>query len=146
VVLVQRVVDSVQASTSRPIELSVTVGEETRIFADPDKFTQVVTNLVENGVRHGDGAVRVRLEPGDGGTAESVRLIVDDEGEGIPVDLRKRVFTKFWKGGERGGSGLGLYLVGGLTRAHGGTVTITDAPGRGARIVIDWPAEDRRPG
>jgi len=145
-VLVRRVVDSVQASTSRTIELGVVVEEETRIFADPDKFTQVVTNLVENGVRHGDGTVRVRLEPGDGGAAESVRLIVDDEGEGIPEDLRKRVFTKFWKGGERGGSGLGLYLVGGLTKAHGGTVTIGDAPHGGARIVIEWPAEDRRPG
>jgi signal transduction histidine kinase len=147
-VLVQRVVDSVRAGTARPIDLDIELDEEVRIFADPDKFTQVVTNLVENGVRHGDGAVRVRLEPVgvDATGPEAVRLTVDDEGEGIAADLRKRVFTKFWKGGERGGSGLGLYLVGGLTKAHGGTVTITDAPGGGARIVIEWPTEDRRPG
>ena len=49
-------------------------------------------------------------------------VTVDDEGEGIPAELRRRVFTKFWKGGVRGGSGLGLYIVNGLTRAHGGTV------------------------
>jgi signal transduction histidine kinase len=50
------------------------------------------------------------------------------------------VFTKFWKGGKRGGSGLGLYIVGGLTKVHGGTVTIDDAPGGGARIQISWPS------
>jgi signal transduction histidine kinase len=138
--LVGRVVDSVQASTSRVLELAV-APELPEVFVDPDKFTQVVTNLVENGVRHGEGVVRVSLE----GYDEGVRLLVDDEGDGIPEDLRKRVFTKFWKGGARGGSGLGLYLVGGLTRAHGGTVTIAQAPGGGARIVTEWPSEDRRP-
>ncbi|WGL50497.1 HAMP domain-containing sensor histidine kinase [Nocardioides sp. BP30] len=138
--LVGRVVDSVRASTSRCIELSAPE-HLPEILADPDKFTQVVTNLVENGVRHGEGVVRVLLEP----TETGVRLLVDDEGEGIPEDLRKRVFTKFWKGGARGGSGLGLYLVGGLTRAHGGVVTIADAPGGGARIVIDWPGEVATP-
>lgn len=138
-VLVGRVVDSVQAGTARSIELSA-AEELPEILADPDKFTQVITNLVENGVRHGEGVVRVRLEPTEGG----VRVLVDDEGDGIPADLRKRVFTKFWKGGARGGSGLGLYLVGGLTKAHGGTVTIADAPGGGARIVVEWPGEDPR--
>ena len=67
-------------------------------------------------------------------------VVVDDQGEGIAVDLRRRVFTKFWKGGARGGSGLGLYIVGGLTKAHGGTVTIDDAPAGGARIIVTWPA------
>ena len=110
------------------------------IQVDPDKFTQVVTNLVENAVRHGDGTVRVALEPAyvDGGAG--VRLTVDDEGEGIAPELRRRVFTKFWNAGSGGGSGLGLYLVNGLVKAHGGTVTIDDAPGGGARIVVRLPA------
>lgn len=144
-VLTGRIVDSVRAGTSRRIELTV-IGEPPEISVDPDKFTQVVTNVVENAVRHGDGIVRVVLEPiGADAGFEGVRLIVDDEGEGIPEELRRRVFTKFWKGGARGGSGLGLYIVNGLVRAHGGTVTIDDAPGGGARIVLGWPDEDRRP-
>ena len=69
--------------------------------------------------------------------------MVDDEGDGIPIELRKRVFTKFWTTGESGGSGLGMYIVGGLARAHGGFVTITEAPGGGARVIVDWPT--RRP-
>jgi len=142
-VLMARIVDSVAAGTARPVSLRLEDGLPD-VLADPDKFTQVFVNLVENGVRHGEGevAVQVRaLQPGeDAALAEGVVVIVDDQGEGIPVDLRRRVFTKFWKGGARGGSGLGLYIVGGLTKAHGGTVTIDDAPGGGARIIVTWPA------
>jgi PAS domain S-box-containing protein len=139
-VLVTRVVDSVAMSTSRPIELSVDGKPE--LVVDPDKFTQVVTNLVENAVRHGEGLVHVNVEPipSAQGELDDVRLEVTDEGEGIPLDLRRRVFTKFWTGGARGGSGLGLYIVNGLVRAHGGTVTIDDAPGGGARVSTTWPS------
>ncbi len=52
------------------------------------------------------------------------------------------MFTKFWKGGARGGSGLGMYIVDGLTRAHGGHVAIDDAPGGGARVGVTWPVTD----
>ncbi len=143
-VLVGRIVDSVQAGTSRPVQLEV-ADDLPRISADPDKFTQVMTNLVENGVRHGEGTVTVTMTPvPEPSELGGVRIVVEDQGEGIPVDLRRRVFTKFWKGGARGGSGLGLYIVHGLTRAHGGTVLIDDAPGGGARLTLTWPARDRR--
>lgn len=139
-VLVRRVVDSVAAGTSRAIEL-VVVGDVPEVMVDPDKLTQVVTNLVENAVRHGEGTVRVRLEPADHAPdGPGVRLTVEDEGEGISPELRRRVFTKFWTGGRGGGSGLGLYLVHGLVRAHGGAVAIEDAGGGGARLVVMLPA------
>jgi signal transduction histidine kinase len=143
--LVGRIVESVAAGTARPIELTVT-GELPEVTADPDKFVQVITNLVENAVRHGDGTVRVNLAalPADSDFT-GVVITVDDEGEGIPEALRRRVFTKFWTSGARGGSGLGMYIVNGLTRAHGGLLMISDAPGGGARVQVSWPAEDRRP-
>lgn len=152
-VLASRVVESVRASTARPVELEVADGLP-RIHADPDKFTQVLTNLVENAVRHGEGVVRVCLTAlpaagpapdaaaaGASTTWSGVQITVDDHGSGIPTEIRHRVFTKFWRHGERGGSGLGMYLVNGLVRAHGGTLEIGDAPGGGARITVRWPQQ-----
>jgi signal transduction histidine kinase len=138
--VVERVVESVRAGTSRPITTHHDAASAPA-FADPDKFVQVVTNLVDNAVRHGEGEVSVTTAPGPLG----LRITVDDQGEGIPEALRDRVFTKFWKHGTRGGSGLGMYIVNGLVRVHGGELTILDAPGGGARILIDWPEQDRRP-
>ena len=138
-VLVRRAVESVAMGTSRDIEADVGA-DLPDVMVDPDKFTQVVTNLVENAVRHGEPPVRVLVERlADGGEYDGVRLEVTDRGEGIPLDLRRRVFTKFWTGGARGGSGLGLYIVNGLVRAHGGTVAIGDVPGGGARVTTTWP-------
>ncbi|RNL64085.1 PAS domain-containing protein [Nocardioides marmoriginsengisoli] len=136
---IERVVASVRASTSRSITI-VAPGGTAAVFADPDKLVQVLTNLVDNAVRHGEGPVTVTVDDGPLGT----RFTVDDQGSGIPEALRARVFTKFWKHGTRGGSGLGMYIVNGLVRVHGGELRIQDAPGGGARIVVDWPAADRR--
>ncbi|WP_245644534.1 sensor histidine kinase [Nocardioides jensenii] len=143
-VLVQRVVESVRAGTSRPVVLLVS-RPLPEAHVDPDKFTQVITNLIENGIRHGEGVVSVSLAalPAEADFS-GVLLTVDDEGDGIPEEMRRRVFTKFWKHGERGGSGLGMYIVNGLVRAHGGVLTIDDSPAGGARISIAWPQDDRR--
>ncbi|HEY3014571.1 MAG TPA: ATP-binding protein [Nocardioides sp.] len=142
-VLVGRVVESVAAGTSREIVADVTEGLP-EISVDPDKFVQVLTNLVENGVRHGEGTVLVTARPADAELGD-VLVVVDDEGDGIAPEIRQRVFTKFWKQGSRGGSGLGMYIVNGLVRAHGGTVEICESPVGGARVRLTWPVEDRRP-
>jgi signal transduction histidine kinase len=139
---VERVLASVRAGTGREIVL-VAAPQLPPVFADPDKFVQVVTNLVENAVRHGEGVVRITLEPLDD-PFTGVRMHVDDEGEGISPEIRSRVFTKFWKHGSRGGSGLGMYIVHGLVTAHGGLVEIGDAPTGGARITVSWPEDDLR--
>jgi signal transduction histidine kinase len=111
------------------------------VLADPDKLAQVLHNLVDNAIRHGEGNVRLTASAiDDDGPFPGVLLLVDDEGDGISPEIRSRVFTKFWKHGTRGGSGLGMYIIHGLVRAHGGQVEIDDAPGGGARIVIWWPA------
>ncbi|MGI8899603.1 MAG: sensor histidine kinase [Nocardioides sp.] len=139
---VERVLASVHAGTGREIELDV-VGELPMVQADPDKLAQVLHNLVDNALRHGGGNVRLSVsalsteEPFLG-----VRLVVDDQGDGISPDIRSRVFNKFWKHGTRGGSGLGMYIIHGLVQAHEGLVEIDDAPGGGARIIIRWPAAD----
>lgn len=141
--LAGRVVASTGAGTSRPVELVAPDGLPP-VFADPDKFVQVVTNLVENGIRHGDGTVRVTLAPTVDVEPAGVTVTVDDEGTGIAPEIRQRVFTKFWQYGTAGGSGLGMYIVHGLVTAHGGSVDVADRPGGGARVVVTWPSTDQR--
>jgi signal transduction histidine kinase len=136
---VQGVISSVHAGTGR--EITYDAGEELpKILADPDRFAQVVTNLVENAVRHGSGRVQVVAAPVQRNGTEYVEVVVEDEGEGIRPEIRKRVFTKFWKHGSTGGSGLGMYIVNGFVAAHGGQVAIHDARDGGARIEVLWPA------
>jgi signal transduction histidine kinase len=137
---VERVLESVRAGTGREIVLSAE-DDLPQVLADPDKLAQVVHNLVDNAVRHGDGRVTLTISRlDDDAPFDGVVLHVDDEGDGIKPEIRSRVFTKFWKHGTRGGSGLGMYIIHGLVRAHGGQVEIDDAPGGGARLTILWPA------
>ncbi|MFC5216000.1 sensor histidine kinase [Streptomyces coerulescens] len=112
------------------------------LWADPDKIDQVLSNLIENAVRHGDGTVTIDIaatasprEGEDTGTS----VTVSDEGPGIPEESMNRVFTRFWRGSKRGGTGLGLYIVKGIVEAHGGTITVGRAPGGGAQFRFTLP-------
>lgn len=110
------------------------------LWADPDRIEQVVANLVDNALRHGAGLVRIevyRSSLADGTPAVSVA--VSDEGDGIADDDRELVFSRYWQGGAKAGTGLGLFLVRGIVAAHGGSIRVTDAPGGGARLELHLP-------
>ncbi|MER5494570.1 ATP-binding protein [Streptomyces sp. NPDC002490] len=112
------------------------------LWADPDKIDQVLSNLLENAVRHGEGTVTIEVEPTPcprepGITGTSVT--VSDEGPGIPEESMNRVFTRFWRGSKRGGTGLGLYIVKGIVEAHGGTITVGRNPNGGAQFRFTLP-------
>ncbi len=73
---------------------------------------------------------------------DGVRLWVEDEGPGIPLDEHDAVFDKFYRGRRTGtkapsGTGLGLAITREIVRAHGGTIRVDDVAPRGARFVID---------
>ena len=107
------------------------------LWADADKIDQILANLLSNAVHHGAGTVSVLLERGNG---DHTVVTVLDEGDGIPPDQQARVFTKWWRSGRRGGTGLGLYIVRGLVEAHGGSITLGEAPGGGAMFRFVLPA------
>lgn len=65
---------------------------------------------------------------------------MSDEGSGIPEESMPRVFTRFWRGSKRGGTGLGLYIVKGIVEAHGGSIRVDRAPCGGARFRFILPA------
>ncbi|MCH8627070.1 sensor histidine kinase [Arsenicicoccus piscis] len=101
----------------------------------------MVANLLENAVRHGAGTVTVAVDGRpDHGTAGEVVMTVSDEGDGIPEENYPMVFTRFWHGSTRSGTGLGLYVVRGLVEAHGGTITVGRGPAGGAEFRFTLPA------
>ena len=109
-------------------------------WLDADKIDQILVNLIENAVRHGAGNVTTVVEPAEIDGNAAVAVSVRDQGEGIAPDVAPRVFRQFWRGKRRGGTGLGLYIVKGLVEAHGGTITVQPAPGRGAEFRFTVPA------
>ena len=115
-------------------------GDVPRVYADPDKLEQVLTNLVENAAKYGSlqgMAVTADLE------GELVRVSVTDTGEGIPADDLPRVFTKFFRRdhGRPTGTGLGLWISRGLVEAHGGELVATSEPGQGAAFTFTLPTD-----
>jgi PAS domain S-box-containing protein len=135
----RKAVDGRIAGGEQEDRFVVTVtGALPEIWADPDKVDQVIGNLVENALRHGEGTVTVTVSPH--GSGSGVEVVVEDQGVGIPPDTAARVFTRFWRGNKGRGTGLGLYIVKGLVEAHGGSVEVGSAEGGGARFRFVLPA------
>jgi two-component system, OmpR family, sensor kinase len=114
------------------------------VSASAAEVSLVLDNLLDNAQRYAESAITVSVLP----AGSVVRLVVDDDGPGVPEADRRRVFDRFTRldQGAGGGSGLGLALVHALVRGRGGTVTVADAPDGGARVEVRWPAAASRPG
>ena len=122
-------------------ELSVAAPPGQIVLGVRDELHRLVLNLMENALRHTDPGTTVEasIERRDG----TVVLAVEDDGPGIPDELREKVFERFFRGSsDRGGSsGLGLSIVRAVTQSHAGTVTLEPPlDGRGARFVVRLPA------
>jgi signal transduction histidine kinase len=106
------------------------------------RLEQVVTNLVSNALKYGEGKpVSVRVENGEGGT---VALVVADQGIGISSDEQRVIFERFERGqGARGygGFGLGLWIAREIVMALGGTIEVESAAGHGATFRVRLPLE-----
>lgn len=118
----------------------------TWVYADPDRITQIIDNLLNNAVRHtpATGSIRVSV----GSEAESAILRIEDTGAGIAPEFLPRVFDPFLQGEQEldrpmGGLGIGLTLVRRLTEMHGGTVDAYSAgTGRGSAFIVRLPRID----
>ena len=98
----------------------------------------MLRNLGDNAARHAAGRLGLSVAEGGG----MVRLVVDDDGPGIPEADRERVFERFVRLARAradGGSGLGLAIVAELVAAHGGTVGVASSPLGGARVEVTLP-------
>ncbi|MCW2971953.1 MAG: hypothetical protein JWN72_226 [Thermoleophilia bacterium] len=129
-------------AAAHPGELELSATPNLSITVDPVRFDQLVNNLVTNAYRHGAPPIEVAVRP----ALDGVNVIVMDEGPGIPEADREHIFGKFWQGStgharQAQGAGLGLSLVEGLVRLHGGRIEIDSvhANGTGARFIAFFP-------
>jgi two-component system, OmpR family, sensor histidine kinase ResE len=110
---------------------------------DEDKIEQVLTNLVDNAIRHTPESGKVTLRAAE--EPEGFRLEVEDTGSGIPEEDLPFIFERFYKAdkartrGKQGGTGLGLAIVKHLIDAHQGSVSVTSKIGKGTKFVVRLP-------
>jgi signal transduction histidine kinase len=101
------------------------------VLGDERRLRRLAENLLENAARHAAHVVRVAVAD----DADSVTLTVDDDGAGVPAELRDRIFDRFVRGADGEGTGLGLAICRGIARAHGGDITLEG----GSRFVVRLP-------
>ncbi len=126
---------------------------------DGRALQQALVNLIDNAIKHspGEAGVTVGVECGpgwpgcpsqDGRRPATLRLWVEDAGEGIPLEEHERIFERFYRRGselrrETQGIGLGLAIVKYVAQAHGGRVSVRSAVGQGSRFTLELPVAPR---
>jgi two-component system phosphate regulon sensor histidine kinase PhoR len=144
--IVREVVDLLAEPARRGgVALHVEVAPELRVEGDPDRLTQVVSNLLDNAIKYtpGGGRVRIVARAVEQGTA--VELSVEDTGPGIPAEDLPRLAERFYRVDkarirELGGTGLGLSIVKHIVQAHGGTLRFASRVGAGTTVTVTLPA------
>jgi signal transduction histidine kinase len=140
-VVVAEVAEEARAASGRPDSILVTLAPDLEIQADDAEIRRIVSNLVDNALRHGPGGgpIRVRTSGGEG------QAIVDvvDQGPGIaPTDL-ERIFEPFYRiradATAGSGIGLGLAIAAELATRNGGRLTVESLPGRGSTFRLSLP-------
>jgi signal transduction histidine kinase len=116
-------------------------GTASWVSAAPSEVDLVLDNLLRNAARHAHSHITVSVLA----ATSAVRLVVDDDGDGIAERHRARVFDRFYRVQDdraraSGGSGLGLALVAEVVRRRGGTVRVGESPEGGARFQVRWRA------
>lgn len=123
--------------TGRRLTIDVTVPAGTTATGNPEELARLFRNLVDNALRHARTKVSLTATAGPG----SVQVEVRDDGPGIPVEDRERVFDRFVRldpsrGPGSGSTGLGLAIVREIASAHGATIDLTEADGGGTSAIV----------
>jgi signal transduction histidine kinase len=107
-----------------------------------EQLARAISNLISNAVTHTSAGGRIQVSAVDRG--DRVEINVDDDGPGVPPEMRERVFDRFARldtsrSSDSGGSGLGLAIVKAVAELHGGEASCSDAPLGGARFTVSLP-------
>jgi two-component system sensor histidine kinase KdpD len=110
------------------------------VDVDAPLVTRALVNILENAAKHTPPGTRITISAGL--ETDAVRLVIDDNGPGLPPGPPEQLFAKFERGrseADVGGAGLGLAICKAIIEAHGGRVTAAQRPGGGARFTLTLP-------
>ncbi|MEN2736897.1 ATP-binding protein [Microbacterium sp. X-17] len=138
---------TIAVSTAEKVVLAAPPAEPAIVMAEENKLRQVVTNLMGNALRYTpeDSPIEIAVQVDH--RADRAVLEVRDHGDGIPPQIRDKIFQRFWRADtsrarETGGSGLGLAIVSSIVAAHHGTVEVVETDGGGATFRVSLPLVD----
>jgi two-component system nitrogen regulation sensor histidine kinase NtrY len=106
---------------------------------DVEQIRRVIINLVDNAIEATDRRGEIAVETAIDGTNQVVRIVVADNGPGIPASEREKLFLPYYST-KRRGSGLGLAIVRRIIAEHGGSIEVGDNTPHGTRFTIELPA------
>jgi signal transduction histidine kinase len=135
------------------VRLEVATEGDPVVSGDRDRLTQVISNLLDNALKHTPSGGRITLaaksltqQPGKRGEQPDpcIEITVSDTGEGIPPEDLSRIFERFYRGdksrGKGGrGAGLGLAIAHEIVRAHGGEIRAESVVGLGTKFTVTLP-------
>jgi len=130
-----------EEARQRGIEYDKRFEARPTIVSDGDRVLQIISNLLSNAFRWTPNGGRVELELAAANGRVSVA--VDDNGPGVPVEERERIFRPFWSRDDSG-TGLGLAIAHELAAALGGSIELDTKPGQGSRFQLVLPALPER--
>lgn len=135
--LAERLRDALKHTVPERIQLTIDLSAMDAIVVDVKKFERVLINLVRNACEAtiGRGKVVVRADCDE----QTSRIIVEDDGPGIPPGIKNNLFDPFVTTGKTSGTGLGLAIVRKIVEDHKGTVSVHSEPGSGARFTLAFP-------
>ncbi|MBC7123917.1 MAG: HAMP domain-containing histidine kinase, partial [Pseudothermotoga sp.] len=139
-----------ELARSKQVRLELLTKEPVLIRADQKRIKQVITNLVNNGIKYSkedsqEKYVRVRIER----KGDKVLIEISDNGLGIPKEYHEKVFERFFRVGtvmdhRVEGTGLGLTIAKQIVELHGGRIWLESEPNVGTTVFVELPVGDER--
>lgn len=138
---VLKVVEHVVGALAEDVSVDIDVPTGSQVFADADHLQRIITNLLSNALKYGAQPVTIRAIDEE----ETVRVEIEDRGQGVPPEFLPRLFQKFSRAEDQNtrtkeGTGLGLSIVRALAESSGGTVTYEPNQPQGSRFIVRLPA------
>jgi len=139
--LLQKLSEQHRLSAGKPCDIHIDVEKGLVLDADRFHLSNILSNLIDNAIKYSGSSVRIDITAK--ATDEGTEIRVRDNGIGIPPDKQKHIFEKFYRVPTGNihdvkGYGLGLYYARTMAEKHGGTLSVTSAPGKGSDFVLSF--------